>query len=182
MKEILKDSYIFPDNYLVGNYGSVYNKKTGRKRNPSTDKDGYFYLKLHNNGEEKFMRLNRLVALTFINNPNNLPVVNHLDGDKKNNYVENLEWTTVKENAIHSYENGLQKGAKGSKHSRAKFTDNQIIKVCEMLQSGVYTNLHISETTGVSVRTIQSVRSRYNWTHISKDYVFSCRRNKPKIK
>lgn len=107
-------------------------------------------------------------------------VVNHKDGNKTNNNVSNLEWCTVQENTIHSYKMGLQKPIKGSQHGRSKFTETQITEVCELLTKGLNVE-NISEKTGVSVRTIQSVRARKNWTFISDNYEFSDRRFKDKV-
>ena len=66
------------------------------------DKDGYLIVSVVlADKSETTRRVHRLVAQTFIENPNNLPIVNHLDGDKQNNHVSNLEWTTVSGNTKH---------------------------------------------------------------------------------
>lgn len=76
----------------------------------SLDDDGYLNISLTDeHGQSKQYRVSRLVAMTFIPNPNNLPIVNHLDGNKQNNNVDNLEWCTVKQNNYHAYETGLNK-------------------------------------------------------------------------
>ena len=62
----------------------------------------------NNKSEQKLYKIHRLVAETFISNPNHYPVVNHIDGDKTNNNVENLEWCTVKDNAIHAIKHQLR--------------------------------------------------------------------------
>lgn len=68
---------------------------------------GYVLVKISVNGKEKQLRLNRLVAETFIPNPENKPQVNHKNGIKTDNRVSNLEWATVSENTKHAYDNGL---------------------------------------------------------------------------
>ena len=75
---------------------------------PKVDKDGYYAVYLYDdNGKVHYCRVNRLVGELFIPNPNNLPVVNHKDGVKKNNLYTNLEWATVKENNDHAIINKL---------------------------------------------------------------------------
>lgn len=73
------------------------------------DKRGYLYVILSKNNIRKIFKLHRLVATLFIPNPNNCPEVNHKDGDKSNNCVENLEWTTHSENIKHACQNGLRR-------------------------------------------------------------------------
>ncbi|MDE1454876.1 NUMOD4 domain-containing protein [Bacillus paralicheniformis] len=71
----------------------------------SEDKDGYLKTALRDsNGNRKHYRVHRLVAMTFLENHNNLPVVNHKDGDKRNNCVANLEWATISENTKHGFD------------------------------------------------------------------------------
>lgn len=94
--------------YFVDITGRVYS--CGGKSNHkdviilkgSIDKDGYNVVILHNNKHKKTYRVCRLIASTFIENPLNLPVVNHIDEDKSNDYVDNLEWTDVYGNWLHS--------------------------------------------------------------------------------
>lgn len=83
----------FP-NYMISNIGSVRNIKTGRILVPIKNKEGYLSIKLCNKGHQKGFRINRLVAQYFIPNPDNLPVVNHINEIKTDNRVENLEWCT----------------------------------------------------------------------------------------
>lgn len=64
---------------------------------------------LWRNNKGKYFTIHRLVAMHFIDNPNNKPIVNHIDGNKLNNNVENLEWTTYGENNQHAYDTGLKK-------------------------------------------------------------------------
>lgn len=70
---------------------------------------GYIYVSISKNNKNYNLRVHRLVALAFISNPKNKLQVNHIDGNKENNCVNNLEWVTNKENIIHAWENGLSK-------------------------------------------------------------------------
>ena len=98
------------ENYQVSNLGRIlslnYNH-TGKPKllKPSYNKQGYLQVQLSKNRKRKTFRVNRLVAETFIPNPNNLPEVNHKDEDKTNNSVENLEWIWHKDNCNHGTRN-----------------------------------------------------------------------------
>lgn len=99
MKEI-KD---FPE-YLITEDGKVYSTKYNKLRElkPRYDTKGYCIVLLFYKGKGTTKKVHRLVAETYIPNPDNLPQVNHIDEDKKNNYVSNLEWVTNHQNMVHS--------------------------------------------------------------------------------
>ena len=69
--------------------------------------DGYHKVDLYSNGKRTSVRVHRLVAEAFIPNPNELPQINHIDGNKENNNVKNLEWVNNSQNMIHAYRTGL---------------------------------------------------------------------------
>lgn len=95
------------NNYYVSTNGNVKNKH-GLVLSPY-DRNGYLHVSLKHNGLKQNMKIHRLVALTFINNPENKETVNHIDGNKKNNHVDNLEWATQRENNLHAYKTKLKK-------------------------------------------------------------------------
>jgi hypothetical protein len=97
--------------YAVNEVGEVFSLKYGKvkKLKLGKTKDGYLHIGLWCNDKPKIYKVHRLITEAFIPNPDNKPRVNHLDGDKTNNKVENLEWCTVSENTLHSYRTGLQK-------------------------------------------------------------------------
>lgn len=97
----------FPDYYIVDN-GDVYSRnyhQTGRikKLKTKTNKFGYVSVCLYKNSKKHFCSIHRLVANAFLSNPDNKPQVNHKNGNKADNRVENLEWTTSSENIQHKY-------------------------------------------------------------------------------
>lgn len=110
-----KEKFIILDfnkNYAVSNYGNVMNINTKKILSPQDR--GYLTITLHNvsntrgnKGYRKQYKIHRLVARYFIDNPENKPYVNHKDGNKHNNHVDNLEWVTESENTIHAYKTGL---------------------------------------------------------------------------
>ena len=92
--------------YEVSDQGQVRNKDSKRFLKPYQNPKGYMIVTLSNRGKSKKMRLHRLVAQAFLNNPDNLPDVNHKDYDRTNNCVNNLEWMGRKENVQYSSRNG----------------------------------------------------------------------------
>ena len=102
-KEIWKDIKGYEGLYQISNTGRVWSVQR-QKYLMAYIANGYYKVDLYaKNGKRKKEYVHRLVALAFIDNPNNLPQVNHIDGNKINDNVENLEWVTVKENMYHSY-------------------------------------------------------------------------------
>ena len=100
-----KESYVNSKSSLNKIFTTKVNEKMLKGRNCK----GYLIVSLCKNGTSKNFRINRLVAQAFIPNPNNYPCVNHIDGNKQNNYAENLEWVTYSENEKHAYQNKLKK-------------------------------------------------------------------------
>lgn len=105
MEEIWKDIYGFP-NYQVSNLGRIKNKK-GKTLSQANVTNGYLIVNLCKNGKSSNKFVHRLVAMAFISNVENKPTVNHIDGNKHNNRVENLEWCTNKEQTAHALKIGL---------------------------------------------------------------------------
>ena len=77
-------------------------------------------------GKSKCLKIHRLVAEAFIDNPHNYNIINHKDGNKQNNYVENLEWCTISYNVKHAFDTGLNKALQGAINPFAKLTSTQI--------------------------------------------------------
>lgn len=98
-------------NYEVSNMGEVKNTKTKKTLKGSIKANGYKEFQLSVNGERKHLMGHRLVALMFIPNPNNKEQVNHINGDKLDNRVENLEWNSSSENNRHAWNNDLNSAA-----------------------------------------------------------------------
>lgn len=96
--------------YEVSNYGKIRRKLLNGYKYLKlfTDKDGYYRVCLCENEKRIYRSVHRLVAQAFIPNPENKPTVNHKDGNKQNNCVDNLEWATIKENNNHALQTGLR--------------------------------------------------------------------------
>lgn len=94
-------------NYRVSTYGRIYSIKRDIIMKPFHDGWGYLCVELRNEYGGRAFKVSRLVAKAFIPNPYNKPEVNHIDGNKENNNVDNLEWVTGAENKRHAFANGL---------------------------------------------------------------------------
>ncbi len=112
----------------------------GRILNPDIAPNGYYRITLSVNRKRKQVYLHRLLAEYFIENPNNYPQVNHIDGNKLNNRLENLEWCTVQENTIHAYKHGLIHHVCGKDHPNYGKTGSESKKAKPVISKNVITN------------------------------------------
>lgn len=146
---------VVPD-YEIGSLGTLRSLKSGKIKilNPTIDNHGYFRIGLMIDGERKFYRIHRLVAEAFIPNPFNLPEVNHINGVKTDNRVENLEWCTQRENVQHAFRTGL--AAQGEKHYEAKLTNEQARYVRD--NPNGLTGAQLAAKFGVCVTKINAIR------------------------
>lgn len=115
-------------NYYVSDEGLIKNNSTGRILKLICKPNGYKKTNISIDGKLHTVFIHRLVAKLFIPNPNNLPQVNHKDGNKTNNNVNNLEWVTAQENMIHAHKIGLNKHNKTAKKVSQYTLDNQYIR------------------------------------------------------
>src|ERR1035437_8068404 len=104
---------------------------------PATDSKGYLRVGMSINGKLNIFKVHRLVGECFVDNPNNLPQINHKDGIKSNNYPSNLEWCTNRENIIHAYKFGLINIKFGENHHRSVINEEIILKSKELRLQGL---------------------------------------------
>lgn len=163
--------YVVKKRYKIDVYGNVYDKKREIFLNRSEDYYGYFTVSLRTkrNGKEKTrpILLHRLVATTFLPNEKNYPMVNHLDGNKQNPCVTNLEWCDARRNNKHAIEIGLRRV--GEDLPKSIITNAQARKVCELLQEGKAIKV-VCKETGIKRSIVHNIKNGVSWKHISKDY------------
>lgn len=149
-------------NYSVTTEGSVINTKTGRVLKTDMNSCGYLRVTLCKENTPRKFFIHRLVAKTYLDNEGDFPQVNHIDGNKTNNTIENLEWCTQSINQYHAHANNLQKRF-------TKVSETQVHKICELIGEGL-TVRSISETLEISRYIPEDIKRGKTWRHISKNY------------
>ena len=160
-KEIWKDVPEYEGYYKISNLGNVYSVKRNLFLKQSKLNKGYHEVKLQKDGFKKTFRVHRLVAIAFISNPLGLLEVNHIDENKSNNCVDNLEWVTRTQNANH-----------GTRNKRASNSLKESNKrpILAIFKNGVTTEYssanECARILGLSAGNINSViRGTRNHTH-----------------
>lgn len=106
--------------YKITQDGKVYSEKSKKFLTNSLSTHGYYKISLCKNEKQKTFKVHRLVAEHFIDNPENRKCVNHKNGKKTDNRVQNLEWCTFSENTYHAYRTGLRIPTKGNQYTNGK--------------------------------------------------------------
>jgi len=152
----------------LGNFANGYLKKVNIKE-IAVDRNGYCITKLCRDGKCRPRKIHRLVAQAFLPNPKNLPQVNHIDGNKENNSVENLEWISARDNIIHAWETGLKNNdhLKGSNSPHAKLTEEQVIEIRRLYDNKIrrYSEL-LKDYPMCSADMLKNIIKRRTWKHI----------------
>lgn len=133
MKEIFKKIPDYEKYYLISNMGNV--KTINGEIVEQKNQHGYKIVYLKNKIFSRPIQVHRLVAITFIKNPDNKPIINHIDGNKQNNNVKNLEWCTESENRKHAVKNGLFNPTFANKKIKKYDLNGNFIKEYESIKS-----------------------------------------------
>jgi len=159
--------------YFIYEDGSLFSCYTNRFLIPfEIGRKSYPYLayKLCKDGYEKTEQAHRLVAKAFIPNPLNLETVNHIDGNKFNNHVTNLEWMTQQENKASAFKLGISEAWwKAEKHPRSSFTNEEVEEICRMFSQGIKPK-DLAKSTSLLYQKLFRIYNRDNWKEISKNY------------
>lgn len=169
MKKYIENSR----NYFVTDKGEVFK---GERKLSSGKGDHYRKVRIgFKDGTWKDILIHRLVAKAFIPNPENKPFVNHKDGQKSNNLLENLEWVTASENAVHAVELGLV--ASGFNSTSCIYPEDQLRRALQLLSDGVRLK-NVSEISGVSYKHLINLKHGQRHKDLVSEYTMPPPRSK----
>lgn len=137
------------EEYSVTTDGKVFSHKWGKTRELKKyiNEKGYYKVWLYNSDKKrKMMLVHRAVLLAYVDNPENKPLVNHIDGNIRNNNLNNLEWSTEKENDEHARKHGL----KGKRY----VLTNETIREIKLMQSQGFSTRQTGKILGINYRTV----------------------------
>jgi hypothetical protein len=176
MEEIWKPILGYEGYYEISNTGRVKclpRKGSGcknyvyfKKITPPKDNVHYPTFSLNVGGKSKSLMLHRVLAIHFIQNPENKLQVNHIDGNKSNNDLSNLEWVSPSENIYHGLSLGIMNTAKGVDKPHARFTENDVRNIKTRLINGDIGS-HIAKDYGVHKGLIYYIKNGRTWKHIT---------------
>jgi hypothetical protein len=150
--------------YFVSESGGIF--RDGKELSTSLTNKGYKTFHSSVKKIRKHISIHRAVALLYVPNPNNLPQVNHIDGDKLNNHYTNLEWVTNKQNRIHAIENGLMKVGTDYEHTKLSEDDVKYIRENYIPKHPEYGGRALSKKFGVGEAQISRIVNNTRWTHL----------------
>lgn len=163
-RNIIKEIKNYEGLYTISNKGVIRSLYTGKIIKQYLNRYGYYQVRLYKNRKPRNFTVHRLVAETFIPNIHNAESVNHIDGNKTNNKVENLEWCSFSDNFNKAYNNGLL--PKGTHNGNAIFNDEQIRFIRDAYKSG-YSGRQLARVFNTTHDVIGDIISRKSYSNIS---------------
>lgn len=151
--------------YYISNQGELKNIKTGKILKLQISNKGYYKTNIRIKGKTRTVFIHQLVAQAFIPNPYNLPLINHKDGNKLNNFEENLEWITASGNVKHAIEKGLIITKQGEECKQSKLTENDILQIRALYKQG-YSFKELSLLFNVCRGNISQIIAGKTWKHL----------------
>ena len=157
--------------YTIDEDGNIFDVANNRYKRCYVNAKGYLFCSFRINGRAKTRFVHRLVLMTFnpVEGMENLQV-NHIDGNKQNNNISNLEWCTQSENILHAYRLDLM-SVEGTRNPACKLSENQVIEIADLILEG-HTIADIRKGYNVSKSLISKIRNKKLWGHLLKDYDF----------
>ena len=173
-KEVFKPIKGYEGLYEISNHGNVKSlAKTwsvGVKGDtilkPGGWEENYVHVVLSMDKVKRHLLVHRLVALHFCDNPNNYPVVNHKNSNRRDNYYGNLEWATQKQNVQHGYEHGYMEGRKGLRHHNCKLSEYQISEIKKMYNEKYGSQKEIAKVFNIKQSQVSRIVTGRRWSHI----------------
>ena len=161
-------------NYYARENGSIYSEKSNKILSWQLDKNGYAKVQMmSDDGKRHRYSVHRLILENFnpVENMENLQV-NHIDGNKLNNNLSNLEWCTSSENNKHAHKIGL-KNQKGSYNNATHLTEENVLEIIQMLLSKQYTQKQIANKFNVCEDTVGAIKRKQNWKYLTENIDFN---------
>ena len=163
-KEIFVDVVGYEGLYSISNQGRIWSFRKNKFLKPFLLRDGYFYVTLGRNNQKA---VHRLLAEAFIPNPESKPQVNHIDENKINNSLENLEWTTRKENI--NWGTGRIRSAQSRSKAIAQYTlTGELIKIWPSISAAHKIGGYELKSLWNCCRGIQKKHSGYKWAYVEE--------------
>lgn len=160
INQIWKEIQDYEKYYVINNCGIV-KRIGGKELKPSKNRGGYYWVKLSRPKQRKDCRIHRLVAQAFIPNPKNYPCINHKDGNKLNNQINNLEWCTKLQNEHHAMKLGLYPS--GEDNYNAKLTWEKVAEIRNKYIPFKYSRVKLAREYGVAEGSIQRILNGKGW-------------------
>ena len=156
------------DRYITMKRGNCTYKQftKGKKLKPKLTWDGYHEISITKNRKRKYTRVHRLVAKAFIHNVNNKPQINHINGNKLDNYYKNLEWCTCLENNKHANKTGLINYAKGEQLPHSILNEKQVKEIRKLYKTDKYKQIELAKKFNVGKNCIYHIIHNNTWKHI----------------
>ena len=174
MKNITYSKYNLKYTYLLTEDGKVYSQKSSRFLKTHLDKNGYEKVRLVCDDDKRHtFSVHRLMLENFnpVQGMENLQV-NHIDGNKLNNHINNLEWTTCKQNIKHAIQHNLRANQYGEYNPSSKLTEETVLEIIKLLKSKKYSGAEIDRMYGLCKDYANSIRRKERWTYLTKDINF----------
>ena len=175
MKKIKYPNLKFKVEYHIDENGNIYSPNTDwNKMFQRTDENGYKNIYLYlKDGTRKYFKVHRLILNTFkpIENSENFQV-NHINGIKNDNRLENLEWCTRSENLLHAFDTGLEDKPIGEKNPNHKLSEKEVIEICKMIKNKTPISI-IASNYGVTKGTISHIKNKRTWKGITTNFDFN---------
>ena len=150
--------------YDITKEGVIINLKTNRKYKGTIGNNGYLTFNTKRNNKNYNYLVHRLIAIKYIPNPNNYPVINHIDGNKLNNSIDNLEWCTQSDNIKHAFNTGLKEGT-GKTVLQIDVNTHKIINIFKSAKEAErITGINHSAISGVC-RGTRKTAGNYKWKY-----------------